>query len=99
MQAKNYLLLPFIVIKLFLGSNKIRISCIRDRLSGMILTFLADTLLNVFLAIAVDNLASARELTAAEEAQKEEEEKVKFLLSILFIFMIATLQIKFDIFT
>lgn len=34
----------------------------------------ADTLLNVFLAIAVDNLASAQELTAAEEERKLEEE-------------------------
>ncbi|XP_076455033.1 voltage-dependent calcium channel type A subunit alpha-1-like [Babylonia areolata] len=32
------------------------------------------TLLNVFLAIAVDNLANAQELTAAEEEQAEEEE-------------------------
>ncbi|XP_025112114.1 voltage-dependent calcium channel type A subunit alpha-1-like isoform X8 [Pomacea canaliculata] len=31
------------------------------------------TLLNVFLAIAVDNLANAQELTAAEEEQQEEE--------------------------
>lgn len=30
------------------------------------------TLLNVFLAIAVDNLANAQELTAAEEEQAEE---------------------------
>lgn len=30
--------------------------------------FIADTLLNVFLAIAVDNLANAQELTAAEAA-------------------------------
>lgn len=29
------------------------------------------TLLNVFLAIAVDNLANAQELTAAEEEQQE----------------------------
>lgn len=35
-----------------------------------------DTLLNVFLAIAVDNLANAQELTAAEEEQAEDEEKV-----------------------
>ncbi|XP_047738439.1 voltage-dependent calcium channel type A subunit alpha-1 [Hyalella azteca] len=34
------------------------------------------TLLNVFLAIAVDNLANAQELTAAEE-EKEEEDKEK----------------------
>lgn len=31
------------------------------------------TLLNVFLAIAVDNLANAQELTAAEEEQVEED--------------------------
>lgn len=31
------------------------------------------TLLNVFLAIAVDNLANAQELTAAEEEQEEED--------------------------
>ena len=30
-----------------------------------------DTLLNVFLAIAVDNLANAQELTAAEEADEK----------------------------
>lgn len=33
------------------------------------------TLLNVFLAIAVDNLANAQELSAAEEEQKEEEKE------------------------
>ncbi|XP_037797809.1 voltage-dependent calcium channel type A subunit alpha-1-like [Penaeus monodon] len=33
------------------------------------------TLLNVFLAIAVDNLANAQELTAAEEEQEEEDKK------------------------
>lgn len=33
------------------------------------------TLLNVFLAIAVDNLANAQELTAAEEEQAEENKK------------------------
>lgn len=31
------------------------------------------TLLNVFLAIAVDNLANAQELSAAEEEDKEED--------------------------
>lgn len=31
------------------------------------------TLLNVFLAIAVDNLANAQELTAAEEQQRESD--------------------------
>ena len=35
-----------------------------------------DTLLNVFLAIAVDNLANAQELTAAEEERAEEEAEV-----------------------
>lgn len=38
-----------------------------------------DTLLNVFLAIAVDNLANAQELDAAEEEEAEEESKVRFL--------------------
>lgn len=33
-----------------------------------------DTLLNVFLAIAVDNLANAQELTAAEEADEKANE-------------------------
>ena len=38
----------------------------------------ADTLLNVFLAIAVDNLAHAQEMTAAMEAEERalEEERV-----------------------
>jgi len=31
--------------------------------------------LNVFLAIAVDNLANAQELSAAEEEQKEEDKE------------------------
>ena len=35
------------------------------------------TLLNVFLAIAVDNLANAQELTAAEEEQQEEDREVR----------------------
>lgn len=35
-----------------------------------------DTLLNVFLAIAVDNLANAQELTAAEEEQDEQAGKI-----------------------
>lgn len=34
------------------------------------------TLLNVFLAIAVDNLANAQELTAAEELAEEEDKEV-----------------------
>lgn len=33
------------------------------------------TLLNVFLAIAVDNLANAQELTAAEEEQEDAEKE------------------------
>lgn len=37
---------------------------------------IADTLLNVFLAIAVDNLANAQELTAAEEADEKAHEEV-----------------------
>lgn len=35
-----------------------------------------DTLLNVFLAIAVDNLANAQELSEAEAEAAEEEVKV-----------------------
>lgn len=34
-----------------------------------------DTLLNVFLAIAVDNLATAQELTAEQEKQKDSQMK------------------------
>ncbi|XP_042203568.1 voltage-dependent calcium channel type A subunit alpha-1-like isoform X6 [Homarus americanus] len=37
------------------------------------------TLLNVFLAIAVDNLANAQELTAAEEEQEEEDKESQHL--------------------
>ena len=37
------------------------------------------TLLNVFLAIAVDNLANAQELTAAEEEKEEEDKEVSVL--------------------
>lgn len=33
------------------------------------------TLLNVFLAIAVDNLANAQELSAAEEEEQEEDKE------------------------
>lgn len=39
------------------------------------------TLLNVFLAIAVDNLANAQELTAAEEEQAEENKVNKVELN------------------
>jgi len=37
----------------------------------------SDTLLNVFLAIAVDNLANAQELTKDEEEEKDEMEAKK----------------------
>ena len=37
----------------------------------------SDTLLNVFLAIAVDNLANAHILTADEEAEQKERENKK----------------------
>lgn len=35
-----------------------------------------DTLLNVFLAIAVDNLTNAQEMTAAEEEEEEGRKEV-----------------------
>ncbi len=41
------------------------------------MTFL-DILLNVFLAIAVDNLADAESLTAIEKENEEEEEVIFF---------------------
>jgi len=40
------------------------------------LDHMIDTLLNVFLAIAVDNLANAQELTAAEEEAVQLDEQV-----------------------
>lgn len=42
-------------------------------------TVCADTLLNVFLAIAVDNLANAQELTAQEEEAMAREEEARRL--------------------
>lgn len=36
-----------------------------------------DILLNVFLAIAVDNLADAQSLTEIEEEQEEEKERIR----------------------
>lgn len=39
-----------------------------------------DTLLNVFLAIAVDNLANAQELTAAEEEAAQQEQNVRMFV-------------------
>jgi len=50
-------------------------SC-HDALSNLLLNLTPDTLLNVFLAIAVDNLANAQELSEAEAEAAEEEEKV-----------------------
>jgi len=54
------------------------------------------TLLNVFLAIAVDNWANAQELTAAEEEQEEEDKEVrvqylKFPHKLLFMCMACRL--------
>ena len=43
------------------------------------------TLLNVFLAIAVDNLANAQELTAAEEEQEEEDREVSMSRPLSFL--------------
>lgn len=42
-----------------------------------------DTLLNVFLAIAVDNLANAQELTAAEEEEQRLADEVNHFLVII----------------
>lgn len=55
---------------------------IHPRSYFIILTLFGNyTLLNVFLAIAVDNLANAQELTAAEE-NKAEEDREKQLLEL-----------------
>jgi len=52
--------------------------------------FQQDTLLNVFLAIAVDNLANAQELTAAEEAAAAEAAlKVSAYTSFLYVSLIS----------
>lgn len=53
------------------------------------------TLLNVFLAIAVDNLANAQELTAAEEEQEEEDKEVRKFLSCLIFFIFFSLFHKY----
>jgi hypothetical protein len=42
---------------------------------------LSDTLLNVFLAIAVDNLANAQELTADEEDSEVAREEVNIYVT------------------
>lgn len=49
--------------------------CIAVRYFIVLVLFGNYTLLNVFLAIAVDNLANAQELTAAEEEQFEEDKE------------------------
>lgn len=53
---------------------------------------LKDTLLNVFLAIAVDNLANAQELTAAEAEEAEEDKEVSinnlFILNLIINFLL-----------
>lgn len=51
---------------------KIKLNC---RYFIVLVLFGNYTLLNVFLAIAVDNLANAQELTAAEEEQVEEDKE------------------------
>ena len=47
-----------------------------------------DTLLNVFLAIAVDNLTNAQEMTAAEEEEEVGRKEVPVCLGINFILKI-----------
>lgn len=51
--------------------------CFEYRRIFHVLTHSIDTLLNVFLAIAVDNLANAQELTAAEQEQEQKDEQVR----------------------
>jgi hypothetical protein len=46
--------------------------------------FKLDTLLNVFLAIAVDNLANAHELTKDEEEEQAAEEEVILIINFVF---------------
>ena len=46
-----------------------------------LIELILDTLLNVFLAIAVDNLANAHELTKDEEEEQAAEEEVKKFIS------------------
>ena len=45
----------------------------------IILSFEPDILLNVFLAIAVDNLAEAESLTSAQKEKAEEKQRRKLL--------------------
>lgn len=52
------------------------------------------TLLNVFLAIAVDNLANAQELTAAEEEQETEDKEVSNQIPDCFIQTLETRKIR-----
>lgn len=47
------------------------------------LSFIPDILLNVFLAIAVDNLAEAETLTSAQKAKADEKKRKKMARSVL----------------
>lgn len=59
-----------------LSATKAQLFCVCSRRYFIILTLFGNyTLLNVFLAIAVDNLANAQELTAAEEGKAEEDKE------------------------
>ncbi|CAD5115428.1 DgyrCDS4403 [Dimorphilus gyrociliatus] len=62
-------------IRAFGGVNKVgALVCLY-----FVVLFICDILLNVFLAIAVDNLADAESLTEAEEEAEEEKEKARSL--------------------
>lgn len=63
--------LYFIILVLF-GNCKLIVDCN----TILIININLDTLLNVFLAIAVDNLANAHELTKDEEEEQAAEEEV-----------------------
>lgn len=74
MYYSMYVCLQFLSIFLFVV--KLNVLFCRSFVSRyfIILTLFGNyTLLNVFLAIAVDNLANAQELTAAENEQKEDD--------------------------
>lgn len=74
----------FFVFCFFFGFFETIVHCfpLLPRSYFIILTLFGNyTLLNVFLAIAVDNLANAQELTAAE-GNKAEEDKEKQLLEL-----------------
>ena len=57
---------------------------------------MVDTLLNVFLAIAVDNLANAQALTKDEEEEKRKEEELKRMRHLLFQPTVNTTVSKWD---